>query len=144
MKLGYLAIFTTTNARKVTMGDVVRNIGGNYLEGLGIERGYTYGTEESLNGLAMMSTFLDSSNIVTQRSETIEAFELTISDFLERFTNYGCYCWIVGPMRGVIGGGQTRDNIDSICGDLYKCYKCLNIDFGSRGQFSKFIFKILY
>ena len=31
-------------------------------------------------------------------------------------------------MRGVIGGGQTRDEIDGLCGELYKCYKCLNLD----------------
>ena len=36
-----------------------------------------------------------------------EAFELGIQDFLDRFTNYGCYCWIIGPLRGVIGGGQV-------------------------------------
>ena len=38
-------------------------------------------------------------------------------------------------MRGVIGGGQTKDEIDGLCGELYKCYKCLNIDFGSKGCF---------
>ena len=34
--------------------------------------------------------------------------------------------------KGVIGGGQTRDQIDGLCGQLYKCYKCLNIDYGNQ------------
>ena len=31
----------------------------------------------------------------------------------------------------MIGGGQTRDQIDGLCGQLYKCYKCLNLDYGN-------------
>ena len=45
-------------------------------------------------------------------------------------------------MRGVIGGGQTKDEIDGLCGELYKCYKCLNIDFGSKGCFKNLFQKL--
>jgi len=103
------------------------------MENYQAERGY-FGGPKSLHGLAMMTVFLDTSKIVEQRTDSIEALELTVSDFLDQFTNYGCYCWILGPMRGVIGGGQTKDEIDGLCGELYKCYKCLNIDFGSKSS----------
>lgn len=133
MKFTYLALLKLFESRKVTMQDVQRNIGGSYLESLeGFERGYNYGGQKSLNGLAMMTVFLDNSRVIEQRTSSIEGLELTIEDFLDRFTNYGCYCWILGPLRGVIGGGQTKDAIDSLCGELYKCYKCLNIDFGAK------------
>merc|ERR1719361_2167281 len=66
------------------------------------------------------------------KTTSIQAFEFSVQDFVERFTNYGCYCWILGPDKGVIGGGQTRDQIDGLCGQLYKCYKCLNIDHGTE------------
>lgn len=132
MKITSLALLATSEARKVTMVDVQRNIGGAYLESLpGYERNFNYGGFQSLTGLAMMTVFLDQSRIMQSRSSTIEAFELSVDDFFDKFTNYGCYCWILGPMRGVIGGGQTRDEIDARCGELYKCYKCLNLDFGS-------------
>ena len=65
------------------------------------------------------------------KTTSIQAFEFSVQNFVERFTNYGCYCWILGPDKGVIGGGQTRDQIDGLCGQLYKCYKCLNIDHGT-------------
>ena len=133
MKLFYPALLKLAEPRVGMMQEVQRIFGGNFLDALpGFERGYNYGGEKSLNGLAMMTVFLDDSNIMLQRTTSIEAFELTIQDFLDKFTNYGCYCWILGPMRGVIGGGQTKDAIDSLCGELYKCYKCLNIDFGSK------------
>jgi len=134
MKLAALTLLNAAYGRsKVTTTDVKRTMGGNFLEALSdFERGYNYGGQKSLHGLAMMTVFLDNSKIIQQRTSTLEAFEMTIGDFLDKFTNYGCYCWILGPMRGVIGGGQTRDEIDSLCGELYKCYKCLNIDFGAK------------
>lgn len=132
MKLASLALLSLSDARKVTMVDVQRNLGGSYLESLpGYERNFNYGGFQSLTGLAMMTVFLDQSRIMQSRTNSIEGFEITIDDFLDKFTNYGCYCWILGPMRGVIGGGQVKDEIDARCGELYKCYKCLNLDHGS-------------
>ena len=47
----------------------------------------------------------------------------------ETYTNYGCYCWIDGVDAGVIGGGATKDATDYHCKELYRCYKCVNIDY---------------
>ena len=102
------------------------NIMGNFLDQF--ERGYNYGDANSLSGLATMAAFLQGPE---GRTTSIEAFEFSVNDFINKFTNYGCYCWILGADKGVIGGGQTRDQIDGLCGQLYKCYKCLNLDFGS-------------
>ena len=66
------------------------------------------------------------------KTTSIQAFEFSVQDFVAKFTNYGCYCWILGADKGVIGGGQTRDQVDGLCGQLYKCYKCLNIDNGDN------------
>ena len=81
-----------------------------------------------------MATFLQNGASQRQlgtKDLSLEAFDLSVAEFIEKFTNYGCYCWILGPEKGVIGGGQTRDQIDGLCGQLYKCYKCLNLDYGN-------------
>ena len=81
-----------------------------------------------------MATFLQNGSSQRQlgtKDLSLEAFDLSVAEFIEKFTNYGCYCWILGAEKGVIGGGQTRDQIDGLCGQLYKCYKCLNLDYGN-------------
>jgi len=47
----------------------------------------------------------------------------------DTYTNYGCYCWINGVDGGVTGGGRTKDMSDHHCKELYRCYKCVNIDY---------------
>ena len=108
---------------------------GNFFDSFGLnERTYFYGDENSLRGLATMATFLQNGSSQRQlgtKDLSLEAFDLSVAEFIEKFTNYGCYCWILGAEKGVIGGGQTRDQIDGLCGQLYKCYKCLNLDYGN-------------
>ena len=89
-----------------------------------------------------MATFLQNgrNQRILESGNSTEDFDLSVSEFIEKFTNYGCYCWILGPERGVIGGGQTRDQIDGLCGQLYKCYKCLNLDY-DHDQ-SKFVYDV--
>lgn len=98
-----------------------------------MERGYNYGDANSVAGLATMAAFLQAPHVEQRNSiDSIEALDFSVADFVDKFTNYGCYCWILGVDKGVIGGGQTRDQIDGLCGQLYKCYKCLNIDYGNQ------------
>ena len=46
---------------------------------------------------------------------------------------YACYCNII-----VTGGGSVpadfQDPNDALCSDLYKCYKCINIDYDHEGK----------
>ena len=47
---------------------------------------------------------------------------------------YACYC-----NRRVLGGGVAptgQDANDDLCNDLYKCYKCINIDYDHTGQYA--------
>jgi hypothetical protein len=140
MKLYALSVGLAA-ARNVNVQNVQRNLGGNFLDSLvepeALARGfgYNYGTASSLNGLMTMVVFM--AEPPSARATTVEALEFSVENFIDNFTNYGCYCWILGPNKGVIGGGQTRDQIDGTCGMLYKCYKCLNIDFGAHdGMFN--------
>ena len=48
-----------------------------------------------------------------------------------QYTNYGCYCWIDGVDHGVQGGGKAKDETDFACKELYRCYKCLGLDFNA-------------
>ena len=59
-------------------------------------------------------------------------FEMELGDMETKFTNYGCYCWIDGVDAGVIGGGATKDVSDHHCKELYRCYKCVNIDYAKN------------
>ena len=46
--------------------------------------------------------------------------------------NYACYC-----NTRVTGGGAVpgaEDPNDELCNDLYKCYKCINIDYDHEGR----------
>jgi len=64
--------------------------------------------------------------------ETTAQFESELDDLEERFTHYGCYCWINGLSDGVIGGGKTKDMVDHHCKELYRCYKCVNADYAKN------------
>jgi len=135
MKLQLSIIIAASSARKINVNDIQRNLSGNYLEQLTgyMERGYNYGDANSVAGLATMAAFLQAPHVEQRNSiDSIEALDFSVADFVDKFTNYGCYCWILGVDKGVIGGGQTRDQIDGLCGQLYKCYKCLNIDYGNQ------------
>ena len=50
--------------------------------------------------------------------------------------NYACYC-----NTRVTGGGAVpgaEDPNDELCNDLYKCYKCINIDYDHEGKIDSF------
>ena len=46
--------------------------------------------------------------------------------FYEKFANYGCYCFNDAPV--VKGEGKPLDQIDTICRQLMRCQKCVQID----------------
>merc|ERR1712176_478474 len=50
----------------------------------------------------------------------------------EEFMNYACYC-----NTRVAGGGSVGDDPnDALCNDLYKCYKCINVDYDHTGAYA--------
>jgi len=61
--------------------------------------------------------------------KTFTTYKTEMKRLEEKYTNYGCYCYISGADNGVHGGGKARDQVDQHCKDLYNCYKCLGKDF---------------
>lgn len=54
--------------------------------------------------------------------------------FTAMFMQYGCYC-----NTRVTGGGAVpgpEDPNDELCNTLYKCYKCINIDYDHEGAYA--------
>ena len=61
---------------------------------------------------------------------------MTLTQPILKFMNYACYC-----NTRVTGGGAvpgTEDPNDELCNDLYKCYKCINIDYDHEGKICPF------
>jgi len=54
---------------------------------------------------------------------------LTKNVFEEKIRKYGCHCF---PLDTKSAGGQgpAVDAMDSLCKKLYKCHKCINLEFG--------------
>ena len=65
---------------------------GNFFDTFGLnERTYFYGDENSLRGLATMATFLQNGASQRQlgtKDLSLEAFDLSVAEFIEKFTNY--------------------------------------------------------
>merc|ERR1712113_333005 len=58
----------------------------------------------------------------------------TKEKWTDMFMQYGCYC-----NTRVSGGGSVpgpSDPNDELCNDLYKCYKCINIDYNHEGNYA--------
>lgn len=80
------------------------------------------------DSLATMMAFMFGMSSGTDETE----LENYIQQIENEYTNYGCYCWIDGVDAGVIGGGKTIDTSDHHCKELYRCYKCVNIDYSKN------------
>ena len=64
--------------------------------------------------------------------QSADDFETELNALEAKYTNYGCYCWINGIENGVLGGGKTKDVTDHHCKELYRCYKCVNVDYAKN------------
>jgi len=51
-----------------------------------------------------------------------------------KYTSYGCYCWAKGTsnIEDLGAGSANVDWNDKACTDLYRCYACVNIDYGKK------------
>jgi len=82
--------------------------------------------------LAAMILYMTGFDQNGNNPENHNRFEQKMSEIEDVYTNYGCYCWIDGVGKGVIGGGKTKDMSDHHCKELYRCYKCVNIDYSAN------------
>lgn len=84
---------------------------------------------EPLAAMILYMTGFDSDN---KNPENHASFKNKMKNLEDIYTNYGCYCWIDGLDSGVIGGGKTKDMSDHHCKELYRCYKCVNMDYAKN------------
>jgi hypothetical protein len=113
-------------------GNVKRYISGNWLDSMSPPRTRRADIDpiKGFRTLAVMMAYADGFGSDGQRpDQNIAAFEDEVDRLESVYTNYGCYCWIDGVDAGVIGGGKTKDMTDHHCKELYRCYKCVNIDY---------------
>ena len=54
---------------------------------------------------------------------------LSKDDFGEKINKYGCHCFPNGS-KAAGGVGPAVDDMDSLCKKLYRCHKCIQIEFG--------------
>lgn len=87
---------------------------------------------EGFRTLAVMMAYANGFGNNNQSPKLENNFDAEVTRLENLYTNYGCYCWIDGVDAGVIGGGKTKDMSDYHCKELYRCYKCVNIDYNKN------------
>jgi len=90
------------------------------------------GADDTFRTLAVMMAYAGGWGSDSQDPSANSDFAAELQRLEDKYTNYGCYCWIDGVDNGVIGGGKVRDFTDFQCKELYRCYKCVNIDYSSN------------
>jgi len=88
--------------------------------------------EKGFRPMAAMKLYLSGAGSTAQDPQDLASFESMLDDLAAKYTNYGCYCWINGMEDGVLGGGRPRDVTDHHCKELYRCYKCVNVDYSKN------------
>jgi len=70
------------------------------------------------------SAIMDMSYYMAQEKGTAWSF----TQFQARVTQYGCHCFL-GASRKAGGRGVPVNELDDSCRWLYRCHRCINIDF---------------
>jgi len=68
-------------------------------------------------------------NSIVGMAHTQVTTTLNKSDFGDRINKYGCHCF-PGGTKAAGGVGPAVDALDSLCKKLYKCHKCIQIEYG--------------
>ena len=58
--------------------------------------------------LATMMLYMNGFGADLNNPELHNQYTNKVAELKEKYTNYGCYCWIDGADAGVIGGGKTK------------------------------------
>jgi len=130
-----LLLSSTLEARSTHQfhGNVRRYVTGNWIDSM-VPRHRREATDfvKGFRTLAVMMAYAGGFGSDSQNPATNAAFESELKRLEDLYTSYGCYCWIDGVEAGVIGGGKTKDMTDYHCKELYRCYKCVNIDYAKN------------
>ncbi|CAG5102427.1 Oidioi.mRNA.OKI2018_I69.chr1.g296.t1.cds [Oikopleura dioica] len=110
---------------------IERNIQGNWVsENFGgrIRRDATDQATTTFAPIAAMISYLRGDGLDGQEP----ANDSTLKTIEDTYTSYGCYCWANGPENPQsFGGGRTKDMVDRACSVLYRCYKCIDLDYSA-------------
>ncbi|CAG5111098.1 Oidioi.mRNA.OKI2018_I69.chr2.g5434.t1.cds [Oikopleura dioica] len=144
MKASIFLAVTSPSFADIFRGHVKRELTGSWIRSINKQpknaRGGKALVEESLRAedtsdfrpLAAMMMFLMTENgKYKYDSSDKQDFSEELRELEKQYTNYGCYCWIDGADAGVIGGGKPEDATDFHCKELYRCYKCVGLDYDS-------------
>jgi len=132
----FLPSAATVNAASITgSADIKRSLTGDWVDrfyNAGRERRADIDGEKGFRPLATMKLYMSGAGNNRNDPSDLAQFESLLDDLSAKYTNYGCYCWINGMEGGVVGGGKTKDVTDHHCKELYRCYKCVNVDYAKN------------
>ena len=132
----FLLSAATVNAASITgSADIKRSLTGDWVDrfyNAGRERRADIDGEKGFRPLATMKLYMSGAGNNRNDPSDLAQFESLLDDLSAKYTNYGCYCWINGMEGGVVGGGKTKDVTDHHCKELYRCYKCVNVDYAKN------------
>ncbi|CBY40479.1 unnamed protein product [Oikopleura dioica] len=62
-----------------------------------------------------------------------QGLEAELQQIQDKYTSYGCYCWANGVdnVEDLGSGSRNVDATDFACTELYRCYACVNVDYGA-------------
>merc|ERR1711990_283060 len=138
MKLSQAVLISVTSAAVPFHGNVRRNLQGSWIDSLDRTLSTDRTRRAEIDGelgfqtLATMMLYMNGFGADLNNPELHNQYNNKVAELKQKYTNYGCYCWIDGADAGVIGGGRTKDMTDHHCKELYRCYKCVNIDYGKN------------
>ena len=136
-KLSQAVLISITSATPFH-GNVRRHLQGSWIDSLDRSLASSRTRRAEIDGelgfqtLATMMLYMNGFGNDLANPELNNQYNNKVDELKERYTNYGCYCWIDGADAGVIGGGKTKDMTDHHCKELYRCYKCVNIDYAKN------------
>lgn len=129
-----LFLLSTVNcATLMGSADIKRTITGDWINQFyGRTRRADVQGELGFRPMAAMKMYMSNAGNNNADPSDLAEFENMLDEMEQKYTNYGCYCWINGVDSGVLGGGKTKDMTDHHCKELYRCYKCVQADYAKN------------
>jgi len=112
---------------------VERNVAGDWVDS-NLETGrFRRDVSDSFRPIAAMIAYLKGLGSDDQDPSNA-GLEAELQQIQDRYTSYGCYCWANGVdnVEDLGSGSRNVDAVDNACTELYRCYACVNIDYGAE------------
>ena len=113
-KLSQAVLISATSAAVPFHGNVRRNLQGSWIDSLDRTLNTDRTRRAEIDGelgfqtLATMMLYMNGFGADLNNPELHNQYTNKVAELKEKYTNYGCYCWIDGADAGVIGGGKTK------------------------------------